>query len=83
MITVKGNLTGINNTEMKDEIYNLIRNNPQLRELIGKEMNVLESTVYTHAVRKAPCLEKKGVLRILTKATGLKEHELFEKESAA
>jgi hypothetical protein len=64
---------------MKEEIYKIIRNDPTLRKLIGDELDVIESTVYGHAVRKAPILERYTVIKIIMAHTGLKEEEILTK----
>lgn len=64
---------------MKKEIYKIIRNDPALRILIAEELGVIESTVYGHAVRKAPILERYNVIKIIMTYTGLTEEEVLNK----
>lgn len=62
----------------KKEIYHLIRNDWQLRHIISEILGVAESTIYGHAVRKAPKLEHYLVVRQLMLYTGKKDTEIFK-----
>ena len=63
---------------MKEEIYKIIRNNPDLREKIGNELGIIESSVYGLAKRKSDKLQKFSVVKIIMEHTGKAEEEIFE-----
>jgi predicted nucleotidyltransferase len=61
----------------RKEIYHLIRNDWQLREVIADILGVSEGTVYGHAVRKSIRLEHYLVVKKLMLHTGKKDTEIF------
>lgn len=65
---------------MNDTIYIEIRNNIPLRKSIADYLKVTDSTVYGHAVRKAPKLNDAIVVEIIKKHTGKKLTEIFSEE---
>lgn len=65
---------------MKNEIYTIIRNDVPLRRKIAVHLDVADSTVYGHAVRKAPKLNEYPIVRIIMDHTGKKEDEVFDLE---
>jgi hypothetical protein len=66
---------------MKEEIFNIIRTNVPLRKSIADYLGVTDSTVYGHAIRKAPKLNDAIVVEIIKKHTGKKLNEIFTKET--
>jgi hypothetical protein len=66
---------------MKEEIFNIIRTNVPLRKSIADYLGVTHSTVYGHAIRKAPKLNDAIVVEIIKKHTGKKLNEIFTKET--
>lgn len=54
---------------MKDWVYTLIRNSPQLRKLIADELGVIESSIYQYAVRKSPSLERPFIMKLISEFT--------------
>lgn len=65
-------------TKLKQSVYNQIRNDIPLRDMISKEIGITERSVYVYATRKAPTLNKPVVLKLLKKYTGLSEKELLD-----
>ena len=65
---------------MKNEIYTIIRNDVPLRKKIADHLGVTDSTVYGHAVRKAPKLNEYPIVRIIMEHTRKKEDEVFDLE---
>lgn len=63
---------------IRNEIYHLIRNDIKLRRDIADELGVTDSTVYGHAVRKAPKLNEYPVIKIIMTHTGFDEDKIFE-----
>lgn len=63
---------------MKEEIYQLIRNDVKLRIKMAVHLGVSDATVYLHAKRKANKLNDYFLVKILMLHTGLKEKEIFE-----
>lgn len=66
---------------MRQEIFDIIRNNVPLRKSIADYLGVTDSTVYGHAVRKAPKLNDFIIVKIIMKHTGKKEKEIFTEET--
>lgn len=65
---------------LKEDIYQLIRNDIPLRIKISEGLGVIESSVYGAAKRKAPVLEKYIVIKIIMEYTEKSEEEIFETE---
>lgn len=65
---------------IRNEIYQLIRTDTVLRRKIADAIGVTDSTVYGHAVRKAPKLQEYQVIKIIREYTGKSEDEIFETE---
>ena len=65
-------------TIMKEEIYKIIRNSPELREKIALELGIIESSVYGLAKRKSEKLEKFSVVKIIMSHTNKTEEQIFE-----
>lgn len=63
----------------REEIYHLIRNDWNLRATIADILGVSESTIYGHAVRKAPKLEHYLVVKYLMNVTKKSDFEIFIK----
>lgn len=63
---------------LKDEIYQLIRNDWNLRQKLASIINVSENTIYGHAVKKAPKLEHYKIVVEIMNYTGKKDKEVFE-----
>lgn len=66
---------------MKQEIYDILRNNIPLRKDIADYLGVTDSTVYGHAVRNAPRLNDFIIIKIIMKHTGKNENEIFTDET--
>lgn len=67
--------------KLKNEIYQIIRNDISLREKIGKALNIQRESVYTSAVRKAIKFDIPSVLDIISKHTGKSKEDLLEGEA--
>lgn len=63
---------------MKQEIYDIIRNDIPLRKKIAFSLGVENITVYGHAVRKSAKLIEYPIVKIIMDHTGKKENEIFE-----
>lgn len=63
---------------IKDEIYHLIRNDIKLRRKIADSIGVTDTSVYGHAVRKAPKLKDYFVIKTIMDHTGFDEQKIFE-----
>jgi hypothetical protein len=64
---------------LNEEIYHLIRNDWQLRQVIADILGVSETTIYGHAVRKSVRLEQYLVIKQLMLYTGKNDDQIFEK----
>lgn len=64
--------------KIRNEIYHLIRNDIKLRREIADSLGVTDTTVYGHAVRKAPKLNDYNVVKTIMNYTGFCEKQVFE-----
>ena len=64
--------------KLKEDIYQLIRNDIPLRLKISEVLGIIESSVYNAARRKAPVLEMYIVVKIIMEHTEKSEDEIFE-----
>jgi FixJ family two-component response regulator len=74
-------ITEINNKKMRQEIYDIIRNDVPLRKTIADYLGISDNTVYLHATRMAPKLNDFIIVKIIMKHTGKKEKEIFTEET--
>jgi hypothetical protein len=63
--------------KLKDEIYNIIRNDIPLRDKIAKALNIEKDSVYGAAVRKSTKFSLPFVLKIISEHTGKTKEELL------
>lgn len=66
-------------SNLKPEIYHIIRNDISLRMKISKQLGVTESSVYKYAFRKSPTLSKPIVIDVIKEHTKKKESEIIDK----
>jgi hypothetical protein len=66
---------------IRNEILDIIRTDVPLRRKIADYLGVSDSTVYGHAVRKAPKLNDAIVVEIIKKHTGKSLEEIFTDET--
>lgn len=64
--------------KLKDEIYNIIRNDIPLRAKIADALNIERDSVYGSAVRKSTKFSLPFVLEIISKHTGKPKDELTD-----
>lgn len=62
----------------KDDVYQLIRKEWQLREVIANALGVSEGTIYAYAKRKSQRLEHYFSVKLIMLHTGKTEKELFK-----
>ena len=67
-------------SNLKEEIYHLIRNDIPLREKISSQIGVTVDSVYKYAFRKSPTLSKPIVIAIISKHLNKKEFEIINQE---
>lgn len=63
---------------LKDEIYQLIRHDWQLREVIANSLGVSEGTIYVYAKRKSQRLEHYFSVKLIMFHTSKTEKEIFK-----
>lgn len=63
---------------MKNEIYEIIVGDKQLRRKIADELEVLDSTVYKHCRRRAPKLSEHRVVEIIAGHLNVEPYKLFD-----
>lgn len=63
---------------LKDEIYQLIRQDWQLREVIANSLGVSEGTIYAYAKRKSQRLEHYFSIKLIMFHTSKTEKEIFK-----
>lgn len=63
------------------DVCALIRNDIPLRGKIAEAFDIEKKSVYELAVKNSPRLALPFIAEIIVKHTGLKESEIFEKES--
>lgn len=66
---------------IRNEIFDIIRNDVPLRKKIADYLGITDWTVYGHAVRKAPKLNDAIVVEIIKKHTGKSLEEIFTEET--
>ncbi|TDO67094.1 hypothetical protein EV143_1325 [Flavobacterium chryseum] len=66
----------IKRKKLKDEIYDIIRNDIPLRHKIGKQLNIEVQSVYQSAARKSTKFSLPIILEVISKHTGLPKEEL-------
>ncbi len=62
----------------RKEIYHLIRNDWQLRQVLADILGIAEGSIYTYAKRKSGKLEHYLVVKQLMLYTGKEDSEIFE-----
>lgn len=63
---------------LEDDIYQLIRQDWQLREVIASALGVSEGTIYAYAKRKSQRLEHFFSIKLIMLHTNKTEKELFK-----
>lgn len=63
---------------LKDEVYQLIRQDWQLREVIANSLGVSEGTIYAYAKRKSQRLEHYFSVKLIMFHTSKTEKEIFK-----
>lgn len=63
---------------LKDEVYQLIRQDWQLREVIANSLGVSEGTIYAYAKRKSQRLEHYFSVKLIMFYTSKTEKEIFK-----
>lgn len=66
---------------LREEIYHLIRNDWQLRDVLAEILGISSGTIYGFAVRKSIRLEHYLVVKQLMLYTGKEDTEIFETET--
>jgi len=64
--------------KLKDEIYNIIRNDIPLRHKIGKQLNIEVQSVYDSARRKSTKFSLPIILEVISKHTGKPKEDLID-----
>lgn len=64
--------------KLKDEIYDIIRNDIPLRHKIGKQLNIEVQSVYDAARRKSTKFSLPIILEVISKHTGKLKEELID-----
>jgi hypothetical protein len=64
--------------KLKDEIYDIIRNDIPLRTKIAEQLNIEVQSVYLSAVRKSTKFSLPIILEVISKHTGKPEKNLID-----
>lgn len=73
-------ITSSKKKKLKDEIYNIIRNDIPLRAKIAAQLNIEVQSVYLLAVRRSTKFSLPFVLKIISEHTGKSKEELLEEK---